>query len=142
MKLFFNESNMFYIRLTSCLLIHDAFYFRMLGLLDAFEHLLPLHEHRYCLKYLHANVKSCGLKGQAIKEVLFACVKSCTEEEFLYNIEEMRKLCLDAHHYLKKLEPCCWSKHAFRTHCKSDMLLNKAARRSTLGLQRRGKSPF
>lgn len=112
-ELFANESNMFYIRYDSCLLIHGAFYFRMHGLLDTFEHLLPLHEHIYYLKHLHANVKSYGWKGQAIKKVLFACAKSCTEEEFISNMEEMRKLCLDAHHYLDRLEPCCWSRHAF-----------------------------
>lgn len=39
-------------------------------LLHAFDILLPHMEYRYCIKHLHANMKSHGWKGHAYKDVL------------------------------------------------------------------------
>nr|KAJ0212320.1 hypothetical protein LSAT_V11C400182410 [Lactuca sativa] len=53
--------------------------------------LFPCTEHRYCLRHIHENMRSCW-RGDEFKELLWNCSTSCTEQEFEKGIEEIRKL--------------------------------------------------
>lgn len=81
--------------ITICYL-HDCWYLQ--GLFDAFDILMPNTEHRYCLKHLHANVKSNSYKGQVIKDTLWRCAKAATVTIFNQQIENMKGLCEPCHH--------------------------------------------
>lgn len=50
---------------------------------------MPHNEHQYCLKHLHANVKSNERKGQAFNDALFACAKSTIEDRFKLHMVEI-----------------------------------------------------
>ena len=97
------------------------------GLLDAFEILTPTSEHRHCVHHLHANFKGRGFKGKAFKNELWAAARATNKTQFDRHMNEMKKLKEDAFTYLDKIDPATWSRHAFRTANKYDMLLNNLA---------------
>lgn len=97
-------------------------------MLDAFDILLLDTKRTYCLKHLHANIKSKTWKGQAIRDMLWRCSKPATVRGFNQQMENMMGLSIPCHSSPLELNPACWSRHAFNTHFKSDVLLNNIAK--------------
>jgi hypothetical protein len=92
------------------------------GLLVAFEGLMPDLGHKYCVRYLHANIKSKGFKGKKFKDALWGAARAPNEIQFKYYIfvfMDQRTF-----NYVEEVDPRMWSRHAFRVSSCSDILLN------------------
>ena len=83
-------------------------------------------EHRWCVRHLYANLKL-EHKGKALKDALCNCAIATTKSAFDKEMKELERIDKDAIKWVKKRDPKHWSKHAFSTKAKSDMLLNNIA---------------
>lgn len=99
----------------------------MQGLGDAVEYLLPYAEHRFCVRHLHANFKAKGYKGKAFKDELWAAARASNPTVFDKHMTTIKSMDAGAYTYLSGINPASWSRHAFGTHSKSDMLVNNLA---------------
>jgi len=97
------------------------------GLGPAVDHLLPHAEHRFCVCHLHANFKSKGYKGKAFKDQLWGAARASNALLFQHHMKVIASMDAGAYKYLNDVDPASWSRHAFSTHSKSDMLLNNLA---------------
>ncbi|XP_074297239.1 uncharacterized protein LOC141627945 [Silene latifolia] len=79
---------------------------RQKGLLDALRTVVP-----------KAN-------GQVYKDALWNAARATTEADFNYHMDGIKSLSNEAYEYLKAIPPQHWSRHAFGTQAKSNMLLN------------------
>lgn len=97
------------------------------GLLDAFADLISGDEQHHCVKHLHANFKSKGYKGEALKYKLWDAARAHTRCSFEHHMQSIKNMKSEAHKYLDDINPSVWSQHAIRTTTKCDMLLNNIA---------------
>jgi len=97
------------------------------GLGPAVDHLLPHVEHRFCVRHLHANFKSKGYKGKAFKDELWGAARASNAMIFQHHMKVIQGMDAGAYRYLNDINPASWSRHAFSTHSKSNMLLNNLA---------------
>lgn len=100
----------------------------MYGLDLVFENELSEADHRCCLRYLYANLKSAGFKGKALKDALWTTTIATNRTAFDAFMLKIEVICPGAHHKLLVIDLALWSKHAFGIGCKSEMLLNNLAK--------------
>lgn len=81
-------------------------------------------EQRHCVRHLHANCKSKDWKGQEFKAELYRCARACTRSRFDFHMANIKRMYLEVHKYLDKIDPAGWSRHTFTTDSKCDLLLN------------------
>ncbi|XP_056691631.1 uncharacterized protein [Spinacia oleracea] len=81
---------------------------RQKGLLEAIDEVAPKAEVRFCVRHIWANFKL-KFSGTTYKEHFWKAARASTK---------------DAHKYLNAIPPQHWSRHAFNTTSKSNMLLN------------------
>lgn len=97
---------------------------RQKGLSNVIDELFPESEHRFCVRHMYTNFFDKGFKGKTLKDLLWRAAKSTTVPDFRYWMEQIRQLNEAAYNWLMERHPSEWSKSHFRTHSKSDMLLN------------------
>jgi hypothetical protein len=73
---------------------------------------MPDHEHRFCVRHLHANFKGKGFKGKALKDALWAVARAPNEAHFKSYMEVIKGMHVEAFDYLDKIDPTLWSRHA------------------------------
>ncbi|XP_062020784.1 uncharacterized protein LOC133737192 [Rosa rugosa] len=95
------------------------------GLLPAFAKVMPLAEHRFCVRHLWTNFNKL-FPGKVLKDQLWACAKSTTENYFIKEMVMMKQLDPLAYDYHVNPERPSkhWSRAYFSTHLKCDILLN------------------
>ncbi|XP_074278885.1 uncharacterized protein LOC141602566 [Silene latifolia] len=96
---------------------------RQKGLLDALNMAVPKAHVRYCARHIWANFKI-NFSGRLFKETFWNAARAATKAEFDIEMEAMRSLSTQAWEYLNAIPPRHWSRHAFDTNCKSNLLLN------------------
>jgi hypothetical protein len=95
--------------------------------MDTFDTMYPGVEHRFCIRHLHANCKQKGWKGRAFKDELFGAARATTELDFKRHLNVIKGMSQEAFDYLEKIDPRGWSRHAFGTNSKTDMIFNNIA---------------
>lgn len=103
----------------------DFAYEHRLG--DGVDKLLPHVEHKFCAWHAHANFKTKGYKWKAFKDELWIIARATHARVFKHHMKVIQKMDVGACWYLSDVNPSSWSRHAFPTQSKSDMLLNKLA---------------
>ncbi|KAB1206096.1 hypothetical protein CJ030_MR7G006000 [Morella rubra] len=94
------------------------------GLLPAFEVVIQMVDHRFYVKHLYANFRGVGHRGVVLKDKLWGAATTYTENEFNKKMDELKALSLDAHEYLRKVDPSVWSRSWLHTHSSSDIVVN------------------
>jgi predicted SprT family Zn-dependent metalloprotease len=94
------------------------------GLGDGVDHLLQHVEHQFCVHHLHANFKGKGFKGKAFKDELWAAARASNATVFQHHMKVIQGMDARAYKYLDDVNSAPWSRHAFSTQSKSEMLLN------------------
>ncbi|XP_074280074.1 uncharacterized protein LOC141605274 [Silene latifolia] len=103
--------------------IHNVDDLNVQGLIDAMKVVVPKAEIRFCVRHIWANFKL-QFSGQAFKESFWQAAWATTEVEFLAALEGIKFLSEPAYQYVKAIPPKHWSRHAFKTTCKSSMITN------------------
>nr|XP_045086124.1 uncharacterized protein LOC123494393 [Aegilops tauschii subsp. strangulata] len=96
---------------------------RQMGLINAVRSVFPEAEHRFCVRHLYQNFRKL-YPGETLKELVWACAKSCNEPLFERNMEKMKVACPAGYEWLKNLPKECWVKAYFREFPKCDLVLN------------------
>ncbi|XP_019162689.1 PREDICTED: uncharacterized protein LOC109159120 [Ipomoea nil] len=94
------------------------------GLIPAFEEVLPLVNHRYCVRHLHGNMQVAGFGGLPLKNALWKAARATTISTFKDAMRELRDLDSTTFQWLNDKHPSEWSKSHFNTTATSDMLVN------------------
>ncbi|GKD27220.1 mutator type transposase, partial [Tanacetum coccineum] len=85
---------------------------RKKGLIQAIASVFPCAEHRYCVRYIHENIKS-QFKGGVYKEMLWNAAKATSEGEFKKKMGELKSFNFDAYDWLMKIPLEQWSRAYF-----------------------------
>nr|XP_011461010.1 PREDICTED: uncharacterized protein LOC101295407 isoform X1 [Fragaria vesca subsp. vesca] len=98
------------------------------GLLPACEQVLPLANHRFCVRHLWTNFNKLFL-GKEMKDQLWAIAKSTTLAYYWNEMVVIKQMQVDAYDWLTDPEqptrnPRHWCRAHFNTILKCDMLLN------------------
>jgi hypothetical protein len=101
----------------------NIFSFLSQGLIPAVKHVFPESEHRFCVRHLHSNFQE-KFKGEVLKNQLWTCARSSSEDSWKRNMEKMKTLDVGAYEWLSKMEPNTWVRGYFSTFPKCDILLN------------------
>ncbi|XP_021724842.1 uncharacterized protein LOC110692149 [Chenopodium quinoa] len=96
---------------------------RQKDLLEAFELQVPTVEKRYCVRHIWASLKL-QFSGSTFKELFWNATRATTLVDFEVAMESIKFLSEDAYVYLDNIPAKHWSRHAFSSDCKSNMLLN------------------
>ncbi|XP_062161919.1 uncharacterized protein LOC133868944 [Alnus glutinosa] len=94
------------------------------GLIPSFDIVIPMADHRICVRHLYANFRDNGFRGVALKELLWKAASSYTEVGFRIHMEEIKRINPDAFDYLDKVDPSGWSRAWFNESPKYDLLVN------------------
>jgi hypothetical protein len=107
------------------IILHIFFFFNILsyplhigmmqGLVPSFDVVMPMVDHRICVRHLYANFRDKGFRGVALKELLWGAASSYTEADFRHHMEELRKINLAAFDYLDKIDPADGQEHGSMT---------------------------
>jgi hypothetical protein len=93
------------------------------GLIPAVKQVFPVSEHRFCVRHLYSNFQE-KFKGEVLKNQLWTCARSSSEDSWKRNMEKMKALDADAYDWLSKMAPNTWVRAYFSTFPKCDILLN------------------
>ncbi|XP_074282621.1 uncharacterized protein LOC141607161 [Silene latifolia] len=96
---------------------------RQKGLLDALGKVVTRADIRYYVRHIWANFKI-NWSGQVYKDSFWMAARATTKGDFDREMEGIKSLSTEAWTYLNNIPPRHWSRHAFDTNCKSNMLLN------------------
>jgi hypothetical protein len=96
----------------------------MQGLGPSFDVVIPMADHRICVRHLYANFRDKGFRGVALKELLWAAASAYTNVEFKYHMEDIKRLNPAAFEYLDKINSSRWSRSWFGGYPKCDLLVN------------------
>ena len=73
--------------------------------MPAFKVVMPLVDHRICVRHLYANFRDIGEHRELIlMEQLWAAASSYTEYEFTENLEELKRINKDACEFFNKVD--------------------------------------
>ncbi|GJW01586.1 hypothetical protein Tco_1556837 [Tanacetum coccineum] len=96
---------------------------RQKGIIPAIKTVYPRAEHRYCLRYIHENMKQ-GWCGQAYKDLLWRVASATNVRDFEKCMLELKTMNPKAHEWLNKIPAEHWARSHFSGRAKSDLLLN------------------
>ncbi|XP_021735683.1 uncharacterized protein LOC110702287 [Chenopodium quinoa] len=96
---------------------------RQKGLLEALNQVVPNADTRYCVRHIWANFKL-QFSGSKFKELFWSAARATTLFDFEVAMESIEFLSEEAYEYLADIPPKHWSRHAFSSFPKSNMLLN------------------
>jgi len=91
---------------------------------SSFDVVMPMTDHRICVRHLYANFRDKGFRGVALKELLWKAASSYTKVDFRFQMEEIKKVNPDAFDYLDKIDPSRWSRAWFSDYPKCDLFVN------------------
>ncbi|GJS45340.1 hypothetical protein Tco_0595461 [Tanacetum coccineum] len=74
------------------------------GIIPAIEALFPVAEHRFCLRYIHENMKS-KWAGITYKELLWSCATALTIPQFQRRMNALKDFNKDCYDWLCKIPP-------------------------------------
>ncbi|XP_019194863.1 PREDICTED: uncharacterized protein LOC109188688 isoform X2 [Ipomoea nil] len=94
------------------------------GLIPAFEEVIPMVSHRFCVRHLHSNMKVAGFGGVPIRDALWKAARATTVSTFSKAMRELKALDVQAFQWLMQKHPAEWSRSHFSTNANSDMLVN------------------
>ncbi|XP_038721992.1 uncharacterized protein LOC120014142 [Tripterygium wilfordii] len=97
------------------------------GLIETFEHEFPGVHHRFCVRHLYANFKK-RWNLKTLKDYFFVAAGATTQRRFSYWMEEIKKIDIQAFHWINQHDPILWSKHAFNPNVKCDIIVNNIAK--------------
>jgi hypothetical protein len=98
----------------------------------SFDFVMPMADHRICVRYLYANFRDKEFRGVALKELLWKAASSYTEVDFRFQMEEIKKVSHDAFDYLDKIDSSGWSRAWFSDYPKYDLLVNNGSARTNI----------
>ncbi|XP_019266946.1 PREDICTED: uncharacterized protein LOC109244333 [Nicotiana attenuata] len=94
------------------------------GLLEAVRTVLPLSNHRFCVRHIEANwSKRIKISGE-MKKYLWWSAWSTYEEDFKDQLKNLGELSVDAAKELLRYPPQNWRRSYFDTLCKNQMVDN------------------
>ncbi|XP_009627064.1 uncharacterized protein [Nicotiana tomentosiformis] len=94
------------------------------GLLEAVKTVLPLSNHRFCVRYIEVNwSKGIKISGE-MKKYLWWSAWSTYEEDFKDKLKNLGELFVDATKELLRYPPQNWCRSYFDTLCKNQMVDN------------------
>ncbi|XP_024164251.1 uncharacterized protein LOC112171277 [Rosa chinensis] len=95
------------------------------GLLPTFESIIPLADHRFCVRHLWTNFTKL-FPGKAMKDQLWAIAKSTTLAYFHKEMVLIKQMDPNAYDWLTDpiRPPLHWCRTHFKSHTKCDILLN------------------
>jgi hypothetical protein len=96
----------------------------MQGLIPSLDDVIPMADHRICVRHLYANFRDKGFQVVALKEILWATTSAYTEAYFRYHMEELKKMNVADFEYLDKIDPSGWSRAWFHDYPKCDLFVN------------------
>ncbi|XP_049399742.1 uncharacterized protein LOC125863780 [Solanum stenotomum] len=94
------------------------------GLIEAFNDILPLVAHRFCVRHLHSNFKRAGFCGDTLRNALWKAASATTVRWFGERMVEIFYLDPEAAIWLRDKSPSEWSKSHFSEDAKCDTLVN------------------
>ena len=112
----------------------------MWGLLPALATIAPKAHTRFCVRHLYANFKE--HKGKLLKDLMWAATRETTRYGFETKMEMMRNVDVNTYGHLMGIDCPHWSKHAFSTWPKCDMLLNNLCESFNSKIMMLGISPY
>ncbi|KAB1219738.1 hypothetical protein CJ030_MR2G005742 [Morella rubra] len=77
---------------------------RQKGLAQDFKAVIPMVDHRFCVKHLYANFRDANHRGVALKDKLWCAATAYTESESNKKMDELKALSPNAHEYLRKVD--------------------------------------
>jgi len=92
--------------------------------MPAFEDVIPMADHRVCVRHLWASFRDEGHRGVALKDKLWAAACAYTKAEFNAHMQELKRMSPAAFEYLDKIDPSGWSRAWFHDYPKCDLLVN------------------
>lgn len=96
----------------------------MQALIPSFDTVIPMADHRICVRHLYTKFRDNGFRGVALKELLWKAASSYTEVDFKIHMKEIKRISPDAFDYLNKVDPSGWSQARFNESPKCDLLVN------------------
>ncbi|XP_031091088.1 uncharacterized protein LOC115996087 [Ipomoea triloba] len=93
-------------------------------LIPAFQEVLAMVKHRFCVRHLHSNMKVAGFGGMPIKDALWKAARATTVTTFTQAMRELKAIDAGAFAWLGDKHPSEWSRSHFSTEVKSDVLVN------------------
>nr|XP_011462203.1 PREDICTED: uncharacterized protein LOC101310015 [Fragaria vesca subsp. vesca] len=94
-----------------------------LGLDEAFKIVVPMANHRWCVRHLYENFKKLH-KGKALKDLLWSAARAPNNAKFETEMMKLKKLSKAAYNWLIGKDPRRWARCRFTSRLKCDMLLN------------------
>ncbi|KAG8380435.1 hypothetical protein BUALT_Bualt06G0015000 [Buddleja alternifolia] len=89
------------------------------GLLPALHEILPMVEHRYCVRHMHNNFKKYH-PGLGLKDKLWNLAKATSVAQFSWQMDLLKKVDEGAHQWLSVVPAKHWSKSHFSVYSKED----------------------
>lgn len=96
---------------------------RQKGLLNVVEEMLPMAEHRFCVRHMHNKFKQ-KYKGRTLKEMLWVCARATNFESFTTAMSLLKEENVGAFEWPSQVAVHHWTRSHFKTDTKCDMLLN------------------
>ena len=93
------------------------------GLIPAMKMLLPIVEHRFCVKHIYSNFKL-NVKGLELNVASWRCATAITVREFEKRMQDMKDLDKEAWEYLANIQPTQWTKSHFTPNAIFDCYVN------------------
>jgi hypothetical protein len=97
------------------------------GFEKAIKDVFPDAEVRYCKKQIYRNFCTAGFRGGHLKEHFDAACYAYTKHDFNIAMEKLKMANVKAFEWLSKIPPKHWSRHAFRTESKIDLVVNNVS---------------
>ena len=113
---------------------------RQKGLLNVVQEMLPMAEHRYCVRHLHNNFKG-KYGGRSLKDKLWACARASNIEAFQVAMTNIKEENEGAWKWLTEVPFHHWTRSHFKTESRCDLLLNnmcESFNRCILGAREQG----
>jgi hypothetical protein len=79
---------------------------------------------RFCLRHIYANFQTAGFRGEDLKKCMDAAAYAYHKDHFDIAMENLKKESEEAWTWLSKIPVHTWSRHAFDTNCKTDLVVN------------------
>jgi hypothetical protein len=89
----------------------------------SFDVVMPMADHRICVRHLYDSFQDKGFRGVALKELLWKASSSYTKVDFRFQIEEIKKVNPDAFDYLDKIDLSGWLRAWFSDYPKCDLIV-------------------
>jgi hypothetical protein len=94
------------------------------GLLKAISQIFPNFPQRFCLRLFYTNFQSARFRGEELKKFIDSASYSYTKSRFDLAMASLKNECELAYNYMAQIPPSAWTKHAFDSNCKTDLVVN------------------